>query len=888
MSLLRNLFRRKKVERELDDEVRGYAALLEDENRERGLGAAQARREARLELGGAEQVKEQVRSARAGAWIESLWRDLRFAVRNLRKTPGFTSVAILTLALGIGANAAIFSVLEAQLWRPLPFPDSERLADLHLALKQRTRQWDVLPARVFNAWRDQAHSLMNVAGTMYPQYRNVTAAGSSERIQVLAITGNLFDTLEMPPQRGRSFTRDEEALGRDHEVVLSDSLWHDKFSGDPEIVGKQINIDGDSYAVVGIAAPGMRFEYFDPEPLMFVPLPLNQDQHGLRNLYGIARLAPGATFQSAQAELEGILQQQLKAEPIDPEPVAFAENLRETWTGFAAQPLYFFAGAVALVLLIACVNTAGLLLARGLARQREFALRSALGATLGALIRQSLVESLVLSAAGSAAGTLVGVWLSSAFATLIPASKLPLHAPVEFDLRVWLFALGVSVISALIVGVAPGIFAARVDANRILGQSSRTSSPGLAQRRLRSSLVAIEVSLGLVLLFGAGLFLGSFQRLIDAPRGFDAPGALTFHVTLRGTDYSQPDQMHRYFSRLNDAVGSLSGVHEVTLGSGLPLTGSSLWGDVKVQGHPPVHKFGSYVEIYAVAPNFIDSLHIQMLAGRTLSPQDAAGSQRVVVINRNAAEELFGKENPVGKVLEFMVAPKRGVTAEAPVQIVGVMENFHLNNADEVPFDVICVPFVQWSSPSAYVLVKSSLPRGVLAGALRDAAYQVDKNQPISDLKTMDDRIDDSVRGAKFDLYLAASLAASALLLVAVGIFGTVAYFVQQRIQEFGIRLALGAKPERILRHAFGQALAMGITGIGIGVGVSLILGRLLRYSLYMAPGDHTGMLFGVSVYDPLTMGLACGLLIMVLLLASLIPARRAMKVDPMVALRYE
>jgi putative ABC transport system permease protein len=390
------------------------------------------------------------------------------------------------------------------------------------------------------------------------------------------------------------------------------------------------------------------------------------------------------------------------------------------------------------------------------------------------------------------------------------------------------------------------------------------------------------------LLFGAGLFLSSFQKLLDAPRGFDAPGALTFHVTLRGDDYRKPEDMQRYFARLNDAIAALPGVREVTLGSGLPLTGSSLWGNIDAAGRPPVHKFGSYVEIYAVAPNFIDALHMRLLAGRTLNAQDSGGAPRVAIINRNTAQDLFGSEDPVGKVLEFVGQPKRGVAQLPPVQIVGVMENFHLNNANEIPFDVISVPFLQWSTPSAYVLVKSDLPRGALVGALRDAAYQLDKNQPISDLRTMDDRIGESVSGARFDLYLAACLAATALLLVAVGIFGTVAYFVQQRTQEFGIRLALGAKPARILRHAIGQALAMGLTGIAIGAATSLILGRLLRHALYLAPHEHTGMLYGVSIYDPVSLSIASLLLMIVVTLASYIPARRAMRVDPMVALRHE
>jgi predicted permease len=847
----------------------------------------EARRLARIELGGAEQVKEEVRRARAGAWFEALLRDIRVSARMLRKNPGFALVALLTLALGIGANAAIFSVLESQLWRPLPFPDSERLVDVHLALRENPRQWDVLPERIFRAWRSENHSFLGFGGALYPQARNLTAGGSSERVRVMAVTWDFFSTLQLPPERGRAFSQDEESPGRDREAIVSDALWHSRFGSDPDLVGKQITIDGEAYAVVGIASPRIRFEYFSEEPAIYVPVAWGQD-HVLRNLYTIARLAPGVNIEGARAELNGILGQQLRAEPIDPEPTAEVTNLRETWTKFAAQPLYFFAGAVALVLLIACVNTAGLLLARGLARQREFALRSALGASLATLIRQSLVESLLLSLAGSAAGTVLGVWLSHAMAVFIPEGMLPRNAVASFDTRVLFFAVVISIFSAVVVGVVPGLFAARVDANRVLAQNSRGVSPSLAQRRTRTALVAIEVALGLVLLFGAGLFLSSFVRLMEAPRGFDAPGALTFHVALRGDNYSTPEQMQRYFVQLGDKLASLPGVSEVALGSGLPLTGSDLWGNVGVGGRPPAHKYGTYVDVYAVTPNYVDALHMRLLAGRALSAQDTASSAHVTVINRNAAQELFGSEDPLGKVLDFVAQPGRGVAPQPPVQIVGVVENVQQNNANELPFDIIYVPFVQRPAPSAYALLKSDLPRGTLAGAIRAAAFDIDKNQPVYDLKTMDDRVSDSVQGARFNLYLAGGVAFSAMLLVAVGIFGTVSYFVQQRTQEFGIRLALGASRIRVLRHAVEQALAMGLAGLGVGVAISLALGKLLRHALYLAPHQHVGMLYGVSIYDPLTMSIACGLLLAVLLLASYVPARRAMKVDPMVALRYE
>jgi predicted permease len=608
-----------------------------------------------------------------------------------------------------------------------------------------------------------------------------------------------------------------------------------------------------------------------------------------RNTYVIGRLAPGDTMERARAELDGILQRELRSEGVKSEDIAAVSNLRETWTEFGARPLYFFAGAVLLVLLIACVNNAGLLLARGLARQREFALRATLGAGRATLARQSLAESLLLSLMGGTAGTLVGIWGANAFAAFIPPDTLPRNTQIALDARVLLFVLGISIFSAVIMSIVPSVFASRVNPNDAIRQSSSGVSASRSQHKTRTSLVVVEVALALVLLFGSGLFLSSFVRLEQAPRGFDAPGALTFRVSLRGDNYAKPAQMQRYFDSLTDQLRSVPGIRDVTLGSGLPLTGSTgVFGNVNVAGRPPAHKYGTYVTIHAVAPNYFQALRMHLLAGRTFDPQDGPGATPVAILNRNAATELFGTEDPLGKVLDFVAQPRRGVPAEPSVQIVGLVENAQEFGADEVPQEDLYVPFAQRPLSSAYILVASDIPRGALLGTIRSIAYSLDKDQPIFDVQTMDERVAGSLRGARFDLVLVACLASVALILVSVGIFGTVAYFVQRRTQEFGIRLALGATPARILRHAIGQALVMGAAGVLFGIGVALALGRMLRHALYLVPHEHMGMLYGVSIYDPLSMSSACLLLLGALILASCVPARRAMRVDPMVALRYE
>jgi len=884
----RSLFRRSAVDHDLDDELRFHLDRQIAANIAAGMRPADARNAALREFGGVDQIREECRDMRKVNWLQDLVQDARYGFRILRKAPGFTAVAILTLALGIGATTAIFSILESQLWRPLPFPDSERLVDAHVVLRRNLKQWDVLSARGFRAWREQSQSFANLTGYSYPSDRNFTADGISERVKVMPVAANFFDTLEVPPALGRAFLPGEEMPGRNHVAILSNSLWRDRFASDPAQIGKPLTVDGEAYILVGIAAPRLRLEYID-EPAIFVPLAVDAPGPVVRNLYVIGRLAPGITPERAREELSAITERELKSEGLQPEDTAAVTNLRQNWTGFAARQLYFFAGAVSLVLLIACVNTAGLLLARGLARHREFAVRAALGAGRIRLMRQLIVESLILALAGGAAGALAGVWLGGWFTTLVPKDALPRHTAVGLDVRVLLFTLTVSIVSALLAGLVPAFLSSRTDLNGALRQSAPGRSASRSQRYARSSLVATEVALGFVLLFGAGLFLASFMRLQEAPRGFDAPGALTFHLSLRGDSYAKPEQSQLYFDRLTQQLRSLPGVRAVTLGSGLPLTGSeNLAANVNIAGRPLAHPYGSFVIFHSVASNYFQALHIHLLAGRSFNLQDTETSQRVALLNRNAVQDLFGSEDPIGKVLEFVPDQRRGVPADPPVQIIGVTENTQEFDANEVPFDTLYVPFPQHPVPSAFVLVTSTVPRGALAGVIRTTAYALDKDQPIFDMKTMDDRVTDSLEGARFNLFLVAALAAVAMLLVSVGIFGTVAYFVQQRTQEFGIRLALGATPARILRHAVNQSLLIGISGLSIGVVASLILGRLLRHALYLVPHEHTGMLYGVRIYDPLTLVGACVFLTVALLLASYIPARRAAKVDPVIALRHE
>jgi len=886
-SRLGEIFGKRRREQEFSAEMESHLQMHIEDNLRTGMSPPEARRQALMKLGGMEQTRENYRERRGLPLLETFLRDMRFAFRVLRKNLGFTFVVVLTLALGIGANTAIFSVLESQLWRPLPFPDSERLMDVHTVLHDNRRQWDVMPNSIYRAWSEQNHVFASLGAYNYPSHRNFAAGGTSERVVVMPLTASVFKTLDVPLERGRIFLPEEEKTGGDHVAILGNELWRTRLASDADIIGKPISMDGESYVVVGIAPARLRFEFL-PEPQIYVPIAMDPTAKLGRGLYVIGRLGSGVTAESARAELDGILQRQLQAEGVKSEDVAAVTNLRVTWTEFSARSLYFFAGAILLVLLIACVNNAGLLLARGMSRRREFALRATLGASRATLIRQSFAESLLLAFAGGAAGTLLGIWGSGAFAVFWNEDTLPRHTETSLDMRVLLFVLGLSIFSSLLMGVLPALFSSRVDVNETLRKGASGLSASRSQHRTRNLLIAVEVSLALALLFGTGLFLSSFVREQQAPRGFDAPGALTFRISLRGEKYAQADQQRRYFRSLTDQIRGLPGVQDVAFGSGVPLADSNLFDSVAVAGQPLLHKHGTGVVVYAVDPGYFDVLHMRMLAGRKIDSSDTAASPRVAIVNRNATHTLFGGEDPMGKVLEFVADERRDVPAEAPVQIIGIAENTQEFGPIEVPFDVIYVPFSQHPDPTGTVVVSANLPRGALLGAIRDAAYTLDKDQPLFDIKTVDQLIGESMRGSRFDLILVGCLAVVALALVSVGIFGTVAYFVQQRTQEFGIRLALGATPIRILRSAISRALVAGALGLLFGVGASLALGRILGSTLYLVPHEHGGMLYGVSIYDPLSMSLACILLLAVLVLASFVPARRAMRVDPMVALRYE
>ena len=885
------LFRRSRVEGDMEEELRAHIQSRAEDLARSGVPRPEAERRARVEFGGYQKFKEECREATGTHFLETLLQDVRFAIRILRKSPGFTAVAVLTLALGIGANTAIFSVLEAQIWRPLPFPESNRLLFVgRTDLKHPDRTF-MISAADFQDWLPEAKSSFeSICAFQGSDYHNTPGTENAEMVTARPVSSSFFETLRMPPSIGRAFLPEEQHVGRDHEVILSNAYWQSHYASNPSAVGRSIVLDGSPFAIIGVASAGLRFEIFG-DPDMYVPLLLtkrNIESRSGTGLFVVAREKPGVPLASAQAQMDVIAQQLVQQNPKEDENRGIKlKNLRDTFSG-PHQGLFFFAGAAALVLLIACANVASLLLARGLARQHEFAIRSALGAGRAALLRQLLVEGALLGGLGGAFGIVLAEWGAGALNTLLP--DLFRDVAPKLNMQVLAFAVTISLAAAILAALAPGLFASRVKLNDAIQSSARGLSGASGHRRLRNTFVVAEVTLAVALLFGAGLFLNSFIRLVRAPLGFDPHNLITFGLTLSDKRYSQSQNLWLAEQQMLERVRAVPGVDGVSLASQIPFAGG-ISADFTIVGQPapPINERRDAI-FSSVTPNYFQLLKIPLLAGRSFNDEDTQNSPQVAIVNDNFVQEYLGGQNALGAELDIF--DEATMNRRFRVRIVGVVQNTHLFGPDEVPFDFIYTPVAQVPitsfNGSIFLVASTKLPTGSVAGAIRHQIAQVDSGIPITHVATMDERAAESLQGARGNLLLIGVFAGLAVALVAVGIFGAIAYYAQQRTREFGVRLALGASPAGILRLALRYSAALGISGVVLGICVSLVVGRLLGTALYLVRGKHGGMLYVVSMFDPLTLIASCMFLAGVLFLASYVPARRAMKVDPMVALRYE
>jgi len=868
----RSLFRRGRVERELSDELRFHLENLTQEYIANGMTPEDARYAALRELGGVDQIKEECRDMRRINFIDNLIQDVRYGVRTLARSRGFAAVAIVTLALGIGANTAIFSVVNTVLLRPLPFEDPSSLVwateRFHL-----THGAAAVISPDFIGWKDRNQVFDEIGAFNQTVGANLTAAGEPARVSVMQVTAELFPMLGVQPIRGRTFLPVESKQAQRRVALLNEALWRSRFGSDPQIMGKSVRLDDDTFTVVGILPANLRYPAAD----VWIPLALDSDvfsPHSPRwtALTVIARLKPGVDAARAQSDLQLITQQMDREYPKEAAPFRAHERvevipLHQLLVQNVSSLLLILLGVVAFVLLIACANVSNLLLSRGVLRVREMAVRAALGARRLRLVRQLLTEGLLLALAGGVLGLLAGLWGTKILRQLVPSN---LSQDIHLDLRVLAFSAAIAVLAVLVFGFVPAFIASRTDVAEALKEGAQAGA-GPAAHRLRSVLAAGEIALSLILLVGAGLLARSFLRLSQVELGFDPHGLLMATVERPWTSNPNPRQFAAFFQDALERVQSLPGVKEAAVTTRYPLEDShNTTLMLKIRGvenfRPP-----QPVPTTAVSPDYFRVMRIPLLMGRTFADSDAGTAQSVVIVNEAFARMAFKARDPLSQQISFGPPP-------APwSQVVGVVADTRDHALAEEPIPEIYVPHLQQPSFSmALVLRTAARPQG-LVGPVRKAVESIDKNQPLSESTTMDEVIAGLVAPRRFQTMLLGSFALLALMLAAVGVYGVVSYSCSLRVHEFGVRMALGAERLDLFRLVIGQGVILALLGVGVGIGGALLLTRLL-----------SSMLYEVKPTDPLTLIAVALILAAVALLASYIPARRATKVDPMTALRYE
>ncbi len=876
-SLIRNLFTRENVDRDLDAEVRSYAALLEEENLSAGMKPEAAKRAARIELGGHEQVKEEVRAGRAGAWLETVWQDVRYGARILRKNPGFTAIAVMTLALGIGANTAIFSVVEAVLIRPLPYRESSQL----IVINETTPKVGTVSVSYpnFIDWRSMSHAFSQMSAVHSVGF-NLAGVSQPESIMGDAVSPNFLSMLGMRPFLGRDFDSSEDKPGTAPVVLLSHSLWKTHLGGDPQVVGKLVTLDGRSFTIVRVLPPD--FRALDKTDVL-VPLGLSINADSYANDRGdrgdmvvIGRLAPGATLATARVEMEGIALQLARQYPASNDQCGVAlEPIRAAFVGDLQPAILVLAGAVMFVLLISCANVANLFLARGAGRTREIALRLAFGAGRRRLIRQLLTESLLLALFGGALGLALAVGGIQGITRLIPDGML-MGATVNLNGFVLLFVAGLVVLTVLVFGLAPAWHLTNPDVQSELKDGARTVTAGRAQNRLRGVLAVAEISLALVLLVGAGLMVKSLYRLMQVDPGFRPDRVLTMELELRAQRYSQKPARISFWQRIRERVAALPGVESAALGTAIPLTGNHSRTDISMEGMPPL-KPGSYPhpDMHTISPGYIETLGVSLLRGRAFTEADTGTTPRVALVNDMLAKRFFPNEDPIGK--RFMFGHPSSQGTPSWLTIVGVVGDTKLYGLANPSRLEVYVSYLQRPTDEMQLLVRSGGDTAALISAIRGVVASIDKDQPIEGISTMNEIVTNSISTRRVTLILLAFFSGLAVILAGIGIFGVIAYNVAQRTHEIGIRMALGAQRKHVLAMILGQGGRIALIGILIGLAAAFALTRLLE-----------SLLFSVSAFDPITFAGVASVLAIVALAASYIPARRAMRVDTMVALRHE
>ena len=877
---LRSLLRREHVEQELDEELRYHLDRQIEENQAKGMSAEEARYAALRAMGGIEQQKERSRDMRRVNLIEDLVQDLRYGVRVLAKSPVFTSVAVLTLALGVGANTAIFSVVNELLLRPLPFRDAERLVMLWEVTPEGRHQNTTSRAN-FRSWREQSTAFDGMAA-FSDQRLNLTGDGDPEEVSVQLATPELFPVLGVNPLLGRTLTEEDGRAGS-AGVVLGYGIWQRRFGGDPQVLGKPITLNGTPVNVVGIMPAGFQWHIRSrsgtgkPADMWAVlKMPTSGPDLLGRFLSVVGRLKPGASIEQATSDVKAIEARIEQEAPLYNKGFGVEVlQLREQFVGKVRNALLILLGAVGFVLLIACANVANLMLSRAAARQKEIALRAALGASRLRIVRQLLTESMLLALLGSLVGLGLAWWGIRALVAISPRDLVNLQS-IGINLTVLGWTLAISLATGIIFGIAPALEAARLNLNDALKEGGRgDGGQGARSHRLRAILVVAEVALALVLLVSAGLLLKSFGRLRGINTGFDTENVLTMVVRLAGTRYREDQQVVGFFRQATERIGTLPGVRAAGIVNYLPLyggLGSSTGFTIEGKPEPPPGE-EPITNVRVSDASYFGAMGIPLLRGRNFTDFESSETKHVIIISDSLARQYFPGEDPLGKRISVAMFDK----PNPPTEIIGIVGDVRYDSLTDQAEPTVYFPPPELTYAFMTLVIRTTGEPASIAPSVRSVLREIDSTQPVSDVRTMEQVMGETLGRARFYTLLLALFAGLAMLLAAVGIFGVMNYSVNLRTREIGIMVALGAQQGQILTLILRQGLVLTLIGISLGVAGALALTRLM-----------SGMLFGVEATDPLTFAAIVVLLTVVSAIACYLPARRATRVDPVIALRYE
>jgi predicted permease len=883
MSFFRNLFARKDVERELDEELQSYIELLTAEKIKGGMQPDEARRAARLEAGGVEQIKEEVRDARSGALIETTVRDLKYGLRLLQRSPGFAALAVLTIALGIGANSAIFSVINGVVRKPLGYPNPDRL--MFITSQFPNLKFDkfwISPPEYFEL-TERSRAFSGIAayttGAM-----NLSDGDQPERVNAAFVTANMFDVLGVPPARGRAFTKEQDLPNAEPVAVISHELWQRNFAGDASVIGRAVQIQGRARTIIGIMPP--EFDLHDSRSQLWIPLGLdgsNRQNRGSHFLYLVGRVAPGVTEAQAKSELAALVRGWRELIPMGHVPNDSThrlqmEPLRDEVVGNVKRALWVLQGAVALVLLIACANVANLLLARAEARHKEFAVRTALGASRGRILRQFISEGIVLSVLGAVLGLALAYWGLQALLRANPNS-IPRSSEITLDPVVLAFTVGIAVLTGVIFGLAPLLHVGDKAVTDAIKEGGMRTTTTAARNRVRRGLVVAEIALAVMLVIGAGLLIRSFRNLTSVDAGFDARDRITFGVVLPQAAYPDSQKRVQFYEDVSRKLDAIPGVDAVAAMQGLPPFRQVNANDTEFEGYQPGPDAPPQnIDFYqTVTAGYFDAMGIPIRDGRAFDATDAAGAP-VLIVNETLAKRYWPGQSALGR----RVRPSFGPNSPW-FTVVGVAKDvkqggLEANVGTELYLNYEQLPRIAGFAPGAMnIILRSSRSLEALAPSIRKAVAELDPALPLVQLRTMEDVVGASVTRQRFLSLLLGIFALVALTLAAIGTYGILSYMVTERQREIGIRMALGAGNGQVVRLVLGQGLAIAIIGIALGIGGAVGLSRLVA-----------SLLYGVSPSDPMTYGAVAGVIAVVAVAACLVPMRRATRVDPLEAIRAD